>query len=519
MAETLLVLPTLDEILALPAFRRAQPRVRTGEPRITTVRWVHSSEVYEIGGLLAGGELLLTTGLGLHGRTPEQLTTYVERLADAGCVALALEVGRSFVDVPDELVRSAERRGLVLLTLHDVTPFEQMIEDFHDLIVARKLASPRDGEPIWQELLGLVLTGQGLGTLLRAVSRLADATAWLFDAEGHVIERSAPVEFDEGLATTAVDVRGPHGSVGRLVLGGARSPHRSSVANRAAVAVGLELARHPDVGQRPSFEQAVINDLVAGLTTSRDEVAERFLEAGWVHVPDRHVLVSAADIDARTPAQEFVGAVREAIREELGPCLVGVTGNTIIAVTRGWVRPEPNRSRAAFVAAFERVRAGRTLRAAGIANPLLDLAEIPAAIAEAQQVVRIARRIGISEGVLLARDVGAHRLVADVPPATVTALVSEQLGPLLSHDVRHNTDLVRTLDAYVGSHSSKAAAAEILGIRRQSLYARLSRVESLLGVRLNDPGQLTSLGLALIAWRMRTGLDPQASAHPSARGA
>jgi purine catabolism regulator len=159
------------------------------------------------------------------------------------------------------------------------------------------------------------------------------------------------------------------------------------------------------------------------------------------------------------------------------------------------------------------------LRAAGIANPLLDLAEIPAAIAEAQQVVRIARRIGISEGVLLARDVGAHRLVADVPPATVTALVSEQLGPLLSHDVRHNTDLVRTLDAYVGSHSSKAAAAEILGIRRQSLYARLSRVESLLGVRLDDPGQLTSLGLALIAWRMRTGLDPQASAHPSARGA
>ena len=69
----------------------------------TVVRWVHSSEVYEMGGLLSGGEFLLTTGLGLHGRSARQLVDYADRLADAGCVGLALELGRTFAGVREAL--------------------------------------------------------------------------------------------------------------------------------------------------------------------------------------------------------------------------------------------------------------------------------------------------------------------------------------------------------------------------------------------------------------------------------
>jgi purine catabolism regulator len=32
-----------------------------------------------------------------------------------------------------------------------------------------------------------------------------------------------------------------------------------------------------------------------------------------------------------------------------------------------------------------------------------------------------------------------------------------------------------------------------------------------MGVSLDDPAQVVCLGLALTAWRMRTGLDPQAA--------
>ena len=100
----------LPEVLGLPSFRAAGAQVLAGDPDPVLVRWVHSSEVFEMGALLAGGEVLLTTGLGLHGRTSEHLSAYVEQLADAGLAALALELGRTFFEVPAPILDAARRR-------------------------------------------------------------------------------------------------------------------------------------------------------------------------------------------------------------------------------------------------------------------------------------------------------------------------------------------------------------------------------------------------------------------------
>ena len=75
---------SLAEVLTLPSFRAAGTEVLHGDPDRVPVRWVHSSEVFEMGSLLAGGEVLLTSGLGLHGRTAGHLASYVDQLADAG---------------------------------------------------------------------------------------------------------------------------------------------------------------------------------------------------------------------------------------------------------------------------------------------------------------------------------------------------------------------------------------------------------------------------------------------------
>ena len=216
------MLPTLRDVLAMPSFRAASVEVLTGDLD-AVVRWVHSSEVYEMGGLLAGGEVLLTSGLGLHGRTADQLAAYVEQLADAGCVALGLEIGRSFFDVPTELVTTASRRGMACLAFHSVVPFERMVEDFHDLLVRRRLGTARGGEAIWQELLAPVMHGQGMTALLDAVARLAGCAVEFVDADGRVVERSRIAVPSAERALVQADVRGLAGTVGRVVLRG-RSP-------------------------------------------------------------------------------------------------------------------------------------------------------------------------------------------------------------------------------------------------------------------------------------------------------
>ena len=66
---------TLLELLEIPELRRARPRVVTPNADLEkAVRWVHTSEIFEIGPLLKGGEVLMTTGLGLIGRKQSEIS-------------------------------------------------------------------------------------------------------------------------------------------------------------------------------------------------------------------------------------------------------------------------------------------------------------------------------------------------------------------------------------------------------------------------------------------------------------
>ncbi|WP_122816208.1 helix-turn-helix domain-containing protein [Nocardioides pantholopis] len=506
------MLPSLREVLALPSFRASAPDLLVGDPDAVTVRWVHSSEVYEMGGLLAGGELLLTTGLGLHGRTVDQLTAYVDELVDAGCSALGLELGRSFFEIPGELVRAAERRGLALLAFHAVVPFERMIEDFHDLLIRRRPDAPRAAERIWQELLAPVVHGQGMTALLDAAARLAGCPAELLDVEGNLVERSRVAVAAAGPERMSAQVRGPAGPAGQVVLRGRPGSRRAAVLQRAAVAAALELGRHPGEGRRPSLAQAVVTDLVAGTVASGQDLRDRLAAAGWTLSTDHHLLVAALDVDPRIPAHELVAPLREAlVGAELGPAVVGAAGRQVVALCQGWNRPLPQRVRGAFTAAYGALGAhAGGARVLAVAAPVADPADAAPAVAQAREVVQLARRLGTRSGVVLARDLGVPRLLAAGADATATAtFVAEQLGPLLGYDTAASADLVRTLDAFVVHGGSKARTAAALGIRRQSLYARLERIERLLGVSLDDAAQQTCLAVALTAWRLRAGLDPQ----------
>ncbi|HLR83611.1 MAG TPA: PucR family transcriptional regulator ligand-binding domain-containing protein [Nocardioidaceae bacterium] len=508
------MLPTLRDVLAMPSFVEADPHVVTGDPEALTVRWVHSSEVYEMGGLLSGGEVLLTTGLGLHGRTASQLTAYVDLIADAGCVAIALEIGRSFFTAPPEMVEAAERRGIAFVTLNEIVPFERMVEDFHDLLLRRRATSSHAAEPVWQELLGLVVAGQGMTSLLNAVARMAACAVEFVDTEGQVVERSRGLAVTGSGTPTVEEVRGPTGSLGRVVLHARPTARRTAIAGRAAVAIALELGRHPDLGRRPSLAQAVITDLAGGVLVSHADVLDRMSAAGWVGGDDEHVLVAAVDVDHQTPVHQVVSVIEDAVRETFGNCLVGAVGHHVIVLAHGWLHALPARVRSEFADAYEQMcnaPMGDSLRTVGVAAPVSDLADVPGAVAAARDVVQISRRFGTRSGVLLARDVGAQRLLATLDASAMSAFIAEQLGALIAFDASHSADLVRTLDAHLGSGGSKTRTALALGIRRQSLYARLERIEKLLGVQLDDPAQAMTLGLALAAWRMRTGLDPQSA--------
>src|SRR5215831_15764102 len=92
-----LVMPlTLREVLDLDVVRRGRPQVMAAAHRLdANVRWVHASELADVGRLLRGGELLLSTGIALPD-SAVGLGDYVAGLAGAGVTGLAIELGRRY---------------------------------------------------------------------------------------------------------------------------------------------------------------------------------------------------------------------------------------------------------------------------------------------------------------------------------------------------------------------------------------------------------------------------------------
>ena len=82
---------TVADLVDLPVVRRGDPVVLGGHAALgTPVRWVHSSDIFEMGPLLRAGDLLLTSGLGLAPHEPESRRGFVQHLARAGAAGFFL---------------------------------------------------------------------------------------------------------------------------------------------------------------------------------------------------------------------------------------------------------------------------------------------------------------------------------------------------------------------------------------------------------------------------------------------
>ncbi|MEU4781137.1 PucR family transcriptional regulator ligand-binding domain-containing protein, partial [Micromonospora sp. NPDC023633] len=166
--------PTVREVLALDPVRHGAPRLVAGDAGLDRpVRWVHVTEVPDIAPLLGGGELVLTTGIGLPA-DDGGLRAFIGDLADVGVSGLVVELGRRYVSaVPRVMAAAAQRRGLPLVELRRATPFVRITEAVHALIVDAQLTELRATEEIHQRFTELSVEGAGPGEVVRQAAELS----------------------------------------------------------------------------------------------------------------------------------------------------------------------------------------------------------------------------------------------------------------------------------------------------------------------------------------------------------
>ncbi|GAB7047087.1 PucR family transcriptional regulator [Catenuloplanes indicus] len=191
--------PTVSEILALDPVRHGLPRVLAGSGVLDRpVRWVHVAEIPDIAPLLRGGELVLSTGIGLP-PSDDALRAFVAALAGVGAAGLVIELGRGRFasSLPRAMIAEAQSRDLPLIELRRTVRFVRITEAVHALIVDAQLTELRATEEIHQRFTELSVDGAEPAEVVHQAALLAGAPVILENLSRRVLAFDAAGERPE----------------------------------------------------------------------------------------------------------------------------------------------------------------------------------------------------------------------------------------------------------------------------------------------------------------------------------
>ncbi|MFI5663599.1 PucR family transcriptional regulator [Streptomyces sp. NPDC051684] len=506
---------SVRQILDLDRIAAGQPEVVAGAGHLDRpVRWVHVAEAADVGVMLSGGEMILTTGVLLA--DDERLQAeYIDSLHRAEAAAIVLGLGRAFPASPEGMRRAAERHGLPMVVLHRPFPFAELTEEVQSRLVRRKFAAVSLSEGIRSALTGLITAGAPLQELLDEIAAHSGCPVVLTNLAHRVLATAGEhPAVDDVLRDWDRIARQPGGIDGegwiRAELGG-RGERWGSVVlcgHRGDGASGRLLADR-------AAEALVLHHLLAGSGPSWEEQSARCLLADLLSggAPAR-LLPRARAAGLPVNRRTFLPlVVRDTAPDQLDRLLrlLGLAGlvaelaERSTAVLLSLARDQAPEALAAHFAERLRAESGdaRALVAAGPAGPVWE--DVPDALREALHVADAAT--GAPPGlptVVRMGDVrlrGLVRQLRDDP--RVQAFSERELDAILASE--DAAELLPVLRAYLTTGRNKSRTAHLTHMSRPALYRRLESMEKLLGVDLDDFEQAASVHLALLAHDAQSG--------------
>lgn len=145
------------------------------------------------------------------------------------------------------------------------------------------------------------------------------------------------------------------------------------------------------------------------------------------------------------------------------------------------------------------------LVAAGISRPAAGMSNLREAYREAKDAVVIAYELSDRDSTTFYGDLKLYQLLLALKERNLVYLqqfYDDALGPLVAHDTRKQSDLIRTLSGFFAANGNLARAAQELDVHRNTLVYRLERIAELTKMDLDDSDNRLILHLALKTQRV-----------------
>jgi purine catabolism regulator len=497
-----------------------------------SVRWVHVSELEDPTPWLKGGELLLTTGMGV-GKTPAAQRAYLDRLARAGLAGIGFGTGFSFRSVPRALVVAADRASFPIFEVPYPVPFIAITEAVFTRLAAEQydlLSRSLEAEHV---LTRAVLDGEGTGGIVRALTKAIRGWGVLLDLHGTLIAASPgsarqyvsllwselqTPRADRLLFSLSVVDMGHHisiqpvtaqGRVEAFLAVGKREPLTQFdriVSSHALSLLALELTKLRAVSEAERRLKGDLLDQILRGSLPAEAARHAMERIGF----DLSRPLGVAMFTGEQSAEELALACEEVLARQAAAFMASPRDGVVLAV----LQPEGP----GFLSGMREAVAGRSngVVVAG-AGGLVPFDELLRGVREARYALQLSRR----EGRLQAEfaDLGTYQLLLSLQePEALQTFADSVLGPLDDYDRSHGGELVVSIRAFLDHNARWESAAKELFVHRHTLRYRMRKVEELTGRDLASARDRMEFFLALRARDLLGSAQPEwHSVAPSRR--
>jgi sugar diacid utilization regulator len=362
-----------------------------------------------------------------------------------------------------------------------------------------------------------VESGAGLPDVVRAAARALEASLVLLDRTGSVLAVAARSPADErslldsaaGVAT--IDLRVADVPVGQLRMRARAQPGPALVRLvTTLVASEVERVRAPARASQEA-SSGFLHAILGRELTEHDDIVARASALGIELLAGASVLVARAH--PHVPTEEgwrarVLATAERGVRAVVATAIAALAqrdsgaAEVLVLVPSG----EDAVAKRAAEGVLRELQAGLpgysfAVGRSRVAGEPLDLHR---AGNEALLAVNVAE--GDEEHPLLAfEQTGAYRLLLSAmseDPAELQRFYAETVEPLVAYDEQYDTELVRTVEAFLDNDGNVAGTAQKLFTHRHTIRYRLERVRELSGLDVGSTDGREKLSLGLKAMRV-----------------
>lgn len=494
---------TIEQLTRIPYLRTWIHAGASGSSNL--VAWAHSIELPRPWEWLEGGDLLMTVGLGIPADTELQVE-YVHQLAKIGASGVAIGADMQAPPLSKPMLQAADKCGLPLCFTAYEVPFIQLsravaaasqrteyarivgvarIYEQARAAVARKASASELLNELQEEVRCdlYALENRG-GTLLFAGSPEPDRR--LISDIGHALaSRETPqlglMRMQTGdREVLVVPIPARRGASLIAVPRGDAAP-AFVVLQHVATLAALEIERLWALREE---QRRLGGELLAHLLAARISPALAMAQiSSHGFTEEAYRVVAASRLDGHSRDDQLHHALAD---RDLAHLLLR-SEDLLYALVSD--RQPAVETIASLLDADVRL---------GVSSSFGELDGIRAAVGEA----RWALESGRLENVRLTRYGDHAPLFAPRSIPEARAIVTRVLGPLLSYDEEHDTQLLTSLRAFLNCNRSWQRAAAELYVHKQTLIYRMRRVEQLTSRKLNNTADVSELWLTLQAQKL-----------------